>query len=79
MEKVLELIGIIFWIIIIIAVVLVVMGLFIGLGGLVVWGIGNGIIYLFGLNAVWTYYHGCVSAAIIYGIGWMYRKVLKGE
>lgn len=78
MEKVLEAIAIIAVVIGIIVLVLGILGLFIALGGLIAWGIGNGIIFLFGLNAIWTYWHGCISAATLYGIGWLYRKLLKG-
>lgn len=50
----------------------------IALSGLVAWGVVNGIIYLFGLSATWTYWQGCVMAMVLYGIGWLFG-ILKNE
>lgn len=70
MEKIIVLLGILLGVILII-------GLVIGLGGLIAWGVGNGIIYLFGLSASWTFGQGCLTALILYGIGWIWRNMVS--
>lgn len=49
----------------------------VALSGLIAWGVGNGIIYLFGLSATWTYWQGCVTAMVLYGIGWLFGLLKK--
>ena len=58
--------------------VLFVIAFTIGLSGLIAWGVGNGIIYLFGLSATWTYWQGCVAVVVLYGIGWLFG-LLKND
>lgn len=45
--------------------------------GLIAWGVGNGIIYLFRLSIAWTYWQGCVTGMVLYGIGWLFRLLKK--
>ena len=40
---------------------------------LIVWGIGNAIIYLFALSMTWTYLQACITVFVLWGI----RKILK--
>lgn len=53
---------------ILIITILVVVGLVIAGYGLIIWGIGNAIIWLFKLNAVWTFLQSLVLALIIEGV-----------
>lgn len=61
---------------------LFIVAFYVVLGGLIVWGVGNGIIYLFGLSSTWTYWQGCVTGMVLYGVGWLLRLLknqLKGD
>ena len=58
--------------------VLFVVAFAMGFSGLIAWGVGNGIIYLFGLSATWTYWQGCVTGMVLYGIGWLFG-LLKND
>lgn len=57
---------------------LFIIAFYVVLGGLIVWGVGNGIIYLFGLSATWTYWQSCVTGMVLYGVGWLLR-LLKNQ
>lgn len=56
----------------IIAALVVVLGIF-ALEALIIWGVGNAIIYLFAISATWTYWQSCVTAFLAWGI----RKIVK--
>lgn len=56
----------------IIATLVVVLGIF-ALEALIIWGVGNAIIYLFAISATWTYWQSCIAAFLIWGI----RKIVK--
>ena len=56
----------------IIATLVVVLGIF-ALEALIIWGVGNAIIYLFAISATWTYWQSCVAAFLVWGI----RKIVK--
>ena len=56
----------------IIAVFAIVLGIF-ALEALIIWGVGNAIIYLFAIFATWTYWQSCVAAFLAWGI----RKIVK--
>lgn len=59
-----------------ILVILFAIGIVLGLGGLVAWGIGNAIIYLFGINYAWTFWHGFISVFILWGIKFLLNNFL---
>lgn len=40
---------------------------------LIVWGIGNAIIYLFAFSATWTYLQSCITVFALWGI----KKILQ--
>ncbi len=40
---------------------------------LIIWGVGNAIIYLFALPTIWTYWQSVIVTLLILGI----RKILK--
>lgn len=40
---------------------------------LIVWGVGNAIIYLFAISAMWSYWQSCVTTFLIWGV----RKIVK--
>lgn len=40
---------------------------------LIIWGVGNAIIYLFALPAIWTYWQSVIVTLLILGI----RKIFK--
>lgn len=54
---------------IVILAVIVVIGLALGGAALIIWGIGNGIIWLFHLSVTWTFLQSLVMALIIDGVG----------
>lgn len=56
----------------IIAVLVIVLGIF-ALEALIIWGVGNAIIYLFAISATWTYWQSCVATFLAWGI----RKIVK--
>lgn len=56
----------------IIATLVIVLGIF-ALEALIIWGVGNAIIYLFAISATWTYWQSCVAAFLVWGI----RKIVK--
>ena len=56
----------------IIIVLVVILATFAGVS-LIVWGIGNAIIYLFALSMTWTYLQACITVFALWGI----RKILK--
>lgn len=56
----------------IVAVLIVVLSIF-AIISLIVWGIGNAIIYLFVLPMTWTYLQACITVFALWGI----RKILK--
>lgn len=56
----------------IIATLVVVLGIF-ALEALIIWGVGNAIIYLFAISATWTYCQSCVTAFLAWGV----RKIVK--
>lgn len=56
----------------IIIVLVVILAIFAGVS-LIVWGIGNAIIYLFALSMTWTYLQACITVFALWGI----RKILK--
>ena len=56
----------------IIAALVIVLGIF-ALEALIIWGVGNAIIYLFAISATWTYWQSCVAAFLAWGV----RKIDK--
>lgn len=56
----------------ILAAFAVVLGIF-ALISLIIWGIGNAIIYLFAMSVTWTYWQSCITTFLIWGI----RQILK--
>ena len=56
----------------IIATLVMVLGIF-ALEALIIWGVGNAIIYLFAISATWTYWQSCVTAFLAWGV----RKIVK--
>lgn len=56
----------------IIGTLAIVLGIF-ALEALIIWGVGNAIIYLFAISATWTYWQSCVTAFLAWGI----RKIVK--
>ena len=56
----------------IIATFVIVLGIF-ALEALIIWGVGNAIIYLFAISATWTYWQSCVAAFLAWGV----RKIVK--
>jgi hypothetical protein len=50
----------------------IVLGIF-ALEALIIWGVGNAIIYLFAISATWTYWQSCVTAFLAWGV----RKIVK--
>ena len=52
---------------------LAILAIFVALGGLVAWGIGSAIIYIFGLNAIWTYWDGVLIAFILLGLRFLIK------
>lgn len=56
---------------------LIIFGIIMSIGGLVVWGIGNAIIFLLGLNYAWTFLHGVFVTFIIWGIGFMIKNFMN--
>lgn len=60
---------------IVILAVIVVIGLVLGGTGLIIWGIGNAIIWLFHLSATWTFLQSLVTALIVYGIGFIIKLI----
>lgn len=56
----------------IIAILVIVLGIF-ALEALIIWGVGNAIIYLFAMSATWTYWQSCVTAFLAWGV----RKIVK--
>lgn len=56
----------------VIGILVAVLGIF-ALVSLIIWGIGNAIIYLFTLPATWTYWKSCVTTFLIWGI----RQIVK--
>lgn len=64
-----------------IVAIIILLAVFFGVTGLIIWGIGNSIIYLFGLNYIWTFWHGVICSFVIWGICWIIRHMikLKGE
>lgn len=56
-------------------IVVVVIGLIFGGAGLIIWGIGNAIIWLFHLSATWTFLQSLVTALIVYGIGFIIKSI----
>ena len=56
----------------IIAILAIVLGIF-ALEALIIWGVGNAIIYLFAISATWTYWQSCVAAFLAWGV----RKIVK--
>lgn len=56
----------------IIATLVIVLGIF-ALKALIIWGVGNAIIYLFAISATWTYWQSCVTAFLAWGV----RKIVK--
>lgn len=67
-----ELEGVACLLILAIVLVALVLGIF-ALGALIIWGVGNAIIYLFAIPIVWTYWKSCVTIFLIWGL----RKILK--
>lgn len=56
--------------------VIVVIGAVIGIDALIIWGIGNGIIWLFSLSTVWTFLDSLITALIIDGIGFIIKSII---
>lgn len=56
----------------IIATLAIVLGVFF-LIALIIWGIGNAIIYLFAMSVTWTYWQSCITTFLIWGI----RQIIK--
>ena len=56
----------------IIGILVMVLGI-LALESLIIWGVGNAIIYLFAISATWTYWQSCVAAFLAWGI----RKIVK--
>lgn len=56
----------------IIATLVIVLGIF-ALEALIIWRVGNAIIYLFAISATWTYWQSCVTAFLAWGV----RKIVK--
>lgn len=64
--------NVIFLILGIIIVLVTVLVIFAGIS-LIVWGIGNAIIYLFALSMTWTYLQACITVFALWGI----KKILQ--
>ena len=45
-----------------------------GFSGLVMWGIGSFIIWVFGISFTWTYWHGLAVAFIIWILSSIFKK-----
>lgn len=58
---------------IIIIVTLALVAGIIAFEALIIWGVGNAIIYLFALPAIWTYWQSVIVTLLILGI----RKIFK--
>ena len=54
-------------------IVLIIVLFIFAITSLIVWGIGNAIIYLFVLPMTWTYLQACITVFALWGI----RKILK--
>lgn len=48
-----------------------------GIGGLIAWGVGNAIIYLFNLNMTWTFLHGVLASFVLWGISFLVKNFLR--
>lgn len=59
---------------IVLAVVLAVIAAF-ALSGLLMWGIGNFIVWAFKISFVWTYWHGLAATFII----WIVSSIFKQQ
>lgn len=60
-----------------ICVGIILCGLILGLGALVIWGIGNGIIWLFAIPAVWTYWQSFIVMFILWGIKFIINNFIR--
>lgn len=56
---------------------LAILAIFVALGGLVAWGIGSAIIYIFDLNIIWTFWKGVLTSFVFFGICWAIRTFLR--
>ena len=53
---------------------LIMICLFLGLSGLIYWGIGSLVVYVFGLSCTWTYLHGLACALLVGTLRSIFKK-----
>lgn len=58
-------------------VALIIIGIIFGVLGLVCWGVVNGMFFICGINATFTYTQGLVMALVAKGIGVIIRQIIK--
>lgn len=56
---------------------LIIIGIIFGILGLVCWGVVNGMFFICGINATFTYTQGLVMALVAKGIGIIIRQIIK--
>lgn len=56
---------------------LIIIGIIFGVLGLVCWGVVNGMFFICGINATFTYTQGLVMALVAKGIGIIIRQIVK--
>ena len=61
----------------ILIVAIIIIGIIFGVLGLVCWGVVNGIFFICGINATFTYTQGLVMALVAKGIGVIIRQIIK--
>lgn len=57
--------------------VFIIIGIIFGILGLVCWGVVNGMFFICGINATFTYTQGLVMALVAKGIGIIIRQIVK--
>ena len=58
-------------------VALIIIGIIFGFLGLVCWGVINGMFFICGINATFTYTQGLVMALVAKGIGIIIKQIIK--
>ena len=56
---------------------IIIIGIIFGILGLVCWGVVNGMFFICGINATFTYTQGLVMALVAKGIGIIIRQIIK--
>lgn len=64
------------YIIVLTVIAAIIVGVF-ALIALIVWGIGNAIIYLFAISATWSYLQSCVTTFLLWGIRKIFRTFIR--